>query len=102
MGRLREWYGVTFEMLRPHLQAGGSSTLVHPSDRVLVLGCGDSSLSADIHDSITANVTSVDFIASVVERMASEHATRRPDMTWIVGDVLALESLGFGPNDFDV
>ena len=38
-------------------------------DKILVLGCGNSTFSADLHDAGFRNVTSVDFSPNVIDAM---------------------------------
>lgn len=68
-------------VIREHLQPGA---------KVLVVGCGNSRFSADLHDDGWPDVTSIDFSAVVIETMAARHQEARPSMQWRVMDMTAL------------
>jgi SAM-dependent methyltransferase len=79
-----EWYG-SFRDLRALCLRRLSA-----SARVLVLGCGNSAFSADLHDAGVRDVHSVDFSESVVRAMQRLNATR-PALRWSVMDMTALD-----------
>ena len=69
--------------------------------KILVVGCGNSKFSEQLHDAGWTNITSIDFSAVVIERMSTNpSALARPKMQWIVMDMLTLE--GFEDKSFDV
>lgn len=76
--------------LRPHLRE---------EDRILLVGCGNSSLSADLYDAGFHNITSIDFSAVLIEKMAALHARERPEMQWLTMDMCDLR---FEDGSFDV
>ena len=64
------------------------TALIAADDRVLVLGCGNSSLSAALHARGRARLVSTDFSRVVVRKMRARH----PHMTWLVADMRDLAS----------
>jgi len=60
---------------------------VQPSERIVNIGCGNSTLSADMYDAGFKTVTNVDFSQVVITEMKRKNATR-PLMKWIVMDML--------------
>lgn len=89
-----EWYG-DFKEVYPVLSRSLSKT-----DRILVIGCGNSNFSSDLYDKGYHSITNLDFSELVIEEMKSKNAARS-DMTWIVGDMTTLENF-FALNSFDV
>ena len=69
-------------------------------DKILVLGCGNSTFSADLHDAGFHNVTSVDFSPNVIEAMKKKYNDSHPSLEWQVGDVRQLD--GFSGESFDI
>mmetsp|Transcript_16158 Transcript_16158/g.63009 ORF Transcript_16158/g.63009 Transcript_16158/m.63009 type:complete len:270 (+) Transcript_16158:70-879(+) len=68
----------------------------HP--RILVLGCGNSGLSAALHDTGAKEVVSMDFSDVVLERMR-ERYHHRPDMQWVQCDALDMNCFEEGSFD---
>lgn len=62
--------------------------------RILMLGCGNSTLSGDMYDDGYHNIINIDFSDIVVEQMRQRTQHRQPQMQWKVMDVrsLALDS----------
>ncbi|XP_072200564.1 EEF1A lysine methyltransferase 4 [Excalfactoria chinensis] len=71
---------------------------LRPDDRILVLGCGTSALSYELHELGYPDVTSIDFSPACVEAMRSRYA-HCPDLRWAVMD---MRSLTFPDASFDV
>lgn len=86
---LASWRSLA-SLMRPHIK---------PSDRILIVGCGNSSFSADIYDDGFHNITNIDFASSVIERMSLLHKETRPGMDWVVMD---MTNLSFPDGAFDV
>jgi 2-polyprenyl-3-methyl-5-hydroxy-6-metoxy-1,4-benzoquinol methylase len=90
-----EWLQ-TFETTEMHLNAlleeqnGGQRDI-----SILVIGCGNSSLSVDLYNAGWKNITSVDFSEVVIEKMKNQHSDK-PEMKWIVSDVRDMNMI---PND---
>lgn len=73
--------------------------LLNPTDRILIVGCGNSSFSADVYDAGFTNIVNIDFSAVVIEKMKSIHGEVRPHMEWRVMD---MTDLTFCDGEFDV
>ena len=76
--------------LLPHL---------HMDDRILIVGCGNSTLSADLYDRGYHHITNIDFSATVIDKMKSLHSVSRPGMVWLEQD---MTDLRFDASTFDV
>jgi 2-polyprenyl-3-methyl-5-hydroxy-6-metoxy-1,4-benzoquinol methylase len=89
-GGVFEWYGDWRDVqstLMPRLMKAPSRS---PADvSVLVVGCGNSSLSADMYDAGFTSITSVDFSEAVIAQMRASSASR-PGMRWEVMNVKAM------------
>lgn len=70
-----------------------------PENSILVVGCGNSALSADLYDVGFHNITSIDYSDVVIENMRRMHSVVRPEMQWQVMD---MTQMSFEPNSFDV
>ncbi|CAG2066001.1 unnamed protein product, partial [Timema podura] len=57
-------------------------------DEVLVVGCGNSSLSADLYDVGYRNITNIDISPVVVRQMTELHFKTRPTMVFQQMDAL--------------
>jgi len=78
-------------LLLPHLR---------PSDRVLILGCGNSALAFDLCRDGIRDMTSLDISPVVIDRMqAAAAGLGWPQLVWTVGDML---SLPYPDGAFDV
>ncbi|KAI0258932.1 S-adenosyl-L-methionine-dependent methyltransferase [Gloeopeniophorella convolvens] len=67
--------------------------------RILMLGCGNSTLSEDMYDDGYNNIINIDYSAVVVERMRARHQEARPEMEWHEMDI---RDLKFEDGSFDV
>ncbi|XP_038614395.1 eEF1A lysine and N-terminal methyltransferase [Tachyglossus aculeatus] len=80
-----EWYG----------SYGQLAALLHkylrPSDRVLVVGCGNSELSEQLYDVGFQDIVNIDISEVVIEQMKERNAGRRPRMSFLRMDVTRLE-----------
>ncbi|GFY49836.1 eEF1A lysine and N-terminal methyltransferase [Trichonephila inaurata madagascariensis] len=79
-----EWYG-EYDSLSDVLDK-----YIHPKNKVLVIGCGNSKLSADLYDVGICNSISVDISASVINQMKERYGRDRPKMSFEVMDVFKL------------
>lgn len=61
---------------------------VRPTDRILVAGCGNSELSADLYDIGYHSIVNVDISSTVIRQMSAKHAEIRPDMKFLQMDLL--------------
>ena len=62
-------------------------------DNILVLGCGNSTFSADLCSAGFENITSVDFSSVVISAMKKKYAVAYPTLQWIVSDVRDLKEI---------
>jgi len=71
----------------------GSEKIAHTGcgkTRILVVGCGNSSFSADLYDSGYWNIVNIDYSQVVIDKMQAKYADR-PGMSWICMDMTRLE-----------
>ena len=94
-GKAFEWYG-DWNTLGPLLR----HVIPAQESRILVPGCGNSCLSADLYDQGYEQVTNVDFSETCVREMLLQHVRKRPKMRWLVMDMTDLKA--FGGGSFDV
>ncbi|KAI0333851.1 S-adenosyl-L-methionine-dependent methyltransferase [Cubamyces sp. BRFM 1775] len=69
------------------------------SSRVLMLGCGNSTLSQDMYDDGYKNIVNTDYSGILIEKMRHKHAESRPEMEWHEMDI---RDLKFEDGTFDV
>jgi len=93
-GKAFEWYGAWVNFA-PNFFALAPDTSV----RILVVGCGNSGMSAQLYAAGYTNVTNVDFDAGVIDEMRRKHAEKCPKMQWLVMDVTAMHDLADGAFD---
>lgn len=60
---------------------------IHIKDKVLIIGCGNSKLSADLYDVGVYNSVSIDTNASVINQMKAKYGANRPQMSFQEMDV---------------
>mmetsp|Transcript_86123 Transcript_86123/g.278223 ORF Transcript_86123/g.278223 Transcript_86123/m.278223 type:complete len:418 (-) Transcript_86123:108-1361(-) len=74
-GETFDWYGAwTEDDLRGKSLGAVVKPLVKPSARILVLGCGNSNMSALMHSDGYTNIMNVDISEKVIEQMKDKHA----------------------------
>ena len=56
---------------------------------ILVVGCGNSTFSADLYDEGYENITNIDYSPVVIDKMRGKNS-RRPNMRWVVMDMTRL------------
>lgn len=93
-----EWYGEGYRDIAPFLENALPPLPRAAAFRILVLGCGTSSLSADLYDHGWTYVTSVDCSETCIAWMRAQNAGLRA-MRWEVMDVRALT---FENGSFDI
>lgn len=71
---------------------------IDKSDRILILGCGNSSLGEEMYDAGFHNIVNIDYAENVVEFMR-ERNKGRPLMKWITMDILDMQ---FADESFDI
>ncbi|KAF2363342.1 S-adenosyl-L-methionine-dependent methyltransferase [Trinorchestia longiramus] len=78
-----EWYGQYSDL------CGLLHTYIRPADRLLVAGCGNSTLGADLYSLGYKNITNVDVSEVVVRQMRARYQDSCPDMVWCHDDLTA-------------
>ena len=68
--------------------------------KILMLGCGNADLSANMYDNGYKNITNVDFSKVVIEQMINKNGVERPEMTWQVLDITDMSV--FETDTFDI
>ena len=61
---------------------------IKPADKVLVVGCGNSTLSADLYDVGHRNIVNIDISDVVIRQMSEKNEKDRPDMKFLTMDML--------------
>eukprot|EP00871_Galdieria_phlegrea_P003758 jgi/Galph1/4383/GphlegSOOS_G3125.1 len=74
--------------------------LINEDHRILVLGCGNSSLSYDLYLKGYHCITSIDFSHVAIEKMVRKYA-EHTSLRWVLGDIRELDKY-FEPASFDV
>ncbi|KAI1791823.1 S-adenosyl-L-methionine-dependent methyltransferase [Ganoderma leucocontextum] len=69
------------------------------SSRVLMLGCGNSTLSQDMYDDGYKNIVNADYSGILIDKMKRKHAGLAPEMEWHEMDI---RDLKFDADSFDV
>ena len=85
---------LSFEQLQIHL-----IPLLDVTEQILIVGCGNSGLSAGLYDAGFKNIVNIDFSETVVDKMKIAHSEQRPLMQWITMD---MTDMNFDPMSFDV
>jgi hypothetical protein len=68
--------------------------------RILLVGVGSSSFSADLYDAGYRNLVNLDFSEVIIDKMKKENEELRPEMQWVCMDMLDMK--GFPDASFDV
>lgn len=55
-------------------------------DEVLIIGCGNSTLSSDLYDTGIENITNIDLSEKVIKQMKKQNEKRRNNMKWLQMD----------------
>nr|SVE76276.1 EOG090X02SD [Daphnia longispina] len=79
-----EWYG-TYNQLYSVLHK-----YINPRDNILVGGCGNSTLSADLYNAGFTSMTNVDISETVIEQMIKQYGTTHPQMKFVAMDLLQM------------
>merc|ERR1719161_1469939 len=74
----------------PHLRS---------EDRILMLGCGNAPISADMYGEGLRRITNVDISDVVIGQMAEKHRDLH-EMRWLVADAYRLSET-FGPGSYE-
>lgn len=102
-----EWYGeydqvrrLIYEQLNL-LQLSGATSIaqrIKAMMRVLVVGCGNSELTAQLYEDGFTNITSIDFSERVIQEMSEKY----PHMQWKVMDMTRMDAFEHGSFDLVV
>jgi EEF1A lysine methyltransferase 4 len=79
---------LTFDQLKPQLLP-----LLQPyghNAKILLVGVGNSSFSADLYDEGYTNLVNMDYSSIVIEKMKAKHEVLRPRMKWEVADMTTM------------
>ena len=87
---------LTFEQLAPQLLPLLPAANKNP--KLLLVGCGNSSFSADLYDHGYTNITNIDYSQVVIDKMRAKHQELRPLMQWLCMD---MTRLGTFPDQHD-
>ncbi|XP_056452367.1 EEF1A lysine methyltransferase 4 isoform X2 [Gadus chalcogrammus] len=79
-----DWFG-DFSKFKHLLE-----NLINKDDSILVLGCGNSSMSGEMYDAGYRRITNIDYSSVCVDAMAARHA-HCPGMTWRQMDARQLD-----------
>ncbi|KAL0483075.1 hypothetical protein AKO1_014962 [Acrasis kona] len=85
-----DWLG-KYEDIREPL----SAILTDKSLKIMVLGCGNSTLSNDLHQDGYTNVISMDYSSVVIDKMSKKY----PHLEWVVMDVCDMSVITTGSYD---
>ncbi len=88
--RAFEWYGEYGEL------CGVLHKYSRPSEKVLVVGCGNSTLSADLYDVGYREVVSIDVSEVVVRQMREQHGRDRPGLRFELMDAAKMDDFQDG------
>jgi len=88
-----EWYGRLSDFSALLYKYLGAKTA-----KILMIGCGNSSLSCDLYQAGYKNITNIDISDEVVEQMKQQN-TDKPEMEWLCMDML---NMAFENATFDV
>ncbi|KAL0966477.1 hypothetical protein UPYG_G00295740 [Umbra pygmaea] len=72
---------------------------VNKEDAILVLGCGNSSMSSDMYHAGYVSITNIDYSSVCIDTMSARHGANCPSMTWHQMDA---RELSFPDASYDV
>lgn len=80
-----EWYGEYPEL------CGILHKYIKPQDNILVVGCGNSQLSADLYDVGYHKIVNIDVSDTVIRQMTEKNQKQRPEMKFLKMDVMNMD-----------
>jgi len=86
-----EWYGTYPQLCHVFHK------YMNPRDNILMAGCGNSTLSADLYNAGFKSIMNVDISDKVIQQMNQLYSKTHPDMKFMTMDLLNLE---FSPGTF--
>ncbi|CAL4094377.1 unnamed protein product, partial [Meganyctiphanes norvegica] len=78
-----EWYGEYAEL------CGILHKYIRPNDKILVAGCGNSTISADLYKVGIKDIINADISEIVIKQMEEKYRDSCPDMKWLKMDLTA-------------
>ena len=69
------------------------NSFLTPESNILLVGCGNSSFSADLYDAGYSHILSLDYSPVVIQAMRKRHELKRPGLQWIVMDMTHMNDL---------
>lgn len=66
---------------------------IKTSEKILVIGCGNSNLSADMYDIGYQNIVNIDISSTVIRSMSQKNADKRPLMKFLQMDATDVSCL---------
>ncbi|OMJ67947.1 hypothetical protein SteCoe_34760 [Stentor coeruleus] len=91
-GKTYDWLE-GYKTLKPIIK-----TLINPTSKILILGCGNAELSEEMYLDGFHNIENIDISEAVIQQMASR-CHHMPEMKWKIMDVRDLE---YPSNFFDI
>ncbi|CAF3972611.1 unnamed protein product [Rotaria sp. Silwood2] len=88
-----EWYSDFIDL------ANVLCKYIKSRDEVLVIGCGNSTLSNDLYDTGIEHITNIDLSDKVIKQMKKQNETKRSNMKWLQMDA---RKMIFDDNQFSV
>nr|SVE93507.1 EOG090X02SD [Scapholeberis mucronata] len=79
-----EWYGTY------HQLCGVLHKYINPRDHILIGGCGNSTLGADLYSAGFTSITNVDISDTVIQQMNSQYNDTHPLMKFVSMDLLQM------------
>merc|ERR1719265_2852582 len=78
----QSWQGIGYEQLR----TAGALAKLEATSRVLLIGCGDSSLPEDLFDAGSQDITCADFSQVLIDALSARNKEARKDLKYIKED----------------
>lgn len=69
------------------------SKYIKTADRILIIGCGNSKLSADLYDVGYHDLLNIDISSTVIRQMTEKHSSSRPEMKFVCMDIFEVNGL---------
>jgi 2-polyprenyl-3-methyl-5-hydroxy-6-metoxy-1,4-benzoquinol methylase len=73
--------------------------LLKKADKILIIGCGNSTFSSDLYDKGYCNIINIDYSQVVIKKMRELHSKQRPEMKW---EYMDMTKLTYDNESFDV
>lgn len=80
-----EWYGEYTQL------CSILSKYIKTADKILIVGCGNSELSADMYDVGYHDLLNIDISSTVIQQMTEKHSSSRPEMKFFCMDIFEMD-----------